>query len=44
MSPHHLLQASGVPAFTLQQGGWVTVHKRQFVLKNRYVRFIYITP
>ena len=25
MTPIHLLEASGVPAFTLQQGGWITV-------------------
>ena len=25
----HLLEASDVPAFTLQQGGWITAHKRQ---------------
>jgi len=25
MTPHYLLEASGVPAFTLQQGGWINV-------------------
>ena len=33
MTSIHLLEASGAPAFTLQQGGWITVHKRQFFLK-----------
>ena len=29
MTPQYvLLEASGAPAFTLQQGGWITVHKR----------------
>ena len=35
MTPHFLLEASGAPAFTLQQGGWITVHKRRFFLKER---------
>ena len=28
MTPIHLLEASGAPAFTLQQGGWIT-HRRR---------------
>ena len=28
MTPRHLLEASGAPAFTLQQGGWIAVHKK----------------
>ena len=32
MTPHHLLET---PAFTQQQGGWVTVHKRHFFLKEQ---------
>jgi len=35
MTPHHLLKASGALAFILQQGGWITVHKRQFFLKEQ---------
>ena len=30
----HLLEASGTPAFTLQQAGLITVHKRQLFLKE----------
>ena len=32
MTPIHLLEASGAPAL---QEGWITVHKRQFFLKER---------
>ena len=42
MTPHYLLEASGAPAFTLQQGGWITVHKRRFFLKER-LSAVYIT-
>ena len=35
MTPIHLLEASGALAFTLQQGGWVTVHKRRLFLKEQ---------
>ena len=42
MTPHYLLEASGAPAFTLQQGGWITVHKRRFFLKER-LSVVYIT-
>ena len=31
MTPIHLLEASGAPAFTLQQGGWITVNRRFFL-------------
>ena len=31
----HLQEASGAPAFTLHQGGWITVPKRRFFLKER---------
>ena len=30
MTPIHLLEASGAPVFTLQQGGMITVHKGRF--------------
>ena len=36
------LGASGAPAFTLQQGGWIRVHKRRFFLKER-LGAVYIT-
>ena len=43
MTPQYvLLEASGAPAFTLQQGGWITVHKRRFFLKER-LSAVYIT-
>ena len=42
MTPHYLLEASGAPAFTLLQGGWITVHKRRFFLKER-LSAVYIT-
>ena len=29
MNPIHLLEASGPPAFTLRQGGLITVHKER---------------
>ena len=35
MTPIHLLEASGAPAFTLQQGGRIAVHKRRFFLKEQ---------
>ena len=37
MTSIHLLKASGVPAFTLQQGGWITVYKTA-VLSQRAAR------
>ena len=42
ITAHHLLETSGAPAFTLQQGGWSTVHKRRFFLKER-LSAVYIT-
>ena len=42
MTPIHLLEASGATAFTLQQWGWITVHKRLFFLKER-LGAVYIT-
>ena len=42
MTPHYLLEGSGVPTFTLQQGGWIIVHKRRFFPKER-VSAVYIT-
>ena len=35
LTPIHLQEASGALAFTLYQGGWITVHKRRFFLKER---------
>ena len=35
LTPIHLQEASGAPALTLHQGGWITVHKRRFFLKER---------
>jgi len=42
MTPLYLLEASGAAAFTLQQGGWITVHKRRFFLKEQ-LSAVYIT-
>ena len=42
MTPHYLLEASCTLAFTLQQGGWITVHKRRFFLKE-WLSAVYIT-
>ena len=44
MTPNHLLEASGVPASTLLQGGWITVYisKRRFFLKEQ-LGAVYIT-
>ena len=38
MTPIHLLEASGVPAFALQQRGPIAVRKRRFFLKE-HVQF-----
>jgi len=35
MTAHYLLEASGAPAFTLQQGCWITEHKRRFFIIQR---------
>ena len=35
MTLMHLLDASCVPVFTQQQGGWITVHKRWLFLKEQ---------
>ena len=35
MTPIHLLETSGAPAFALQQGGWITVLKWGFLLKEQ---------
>ena len=37
MTPHYLLEATGTLSFTLQQGGWITVHKRA-VLSQRVAK------
>ena len=39
MTPIHFLEASGAPAFTLQQRGRITVHKRRFFLKEQLHEF-----
>ena len=39
MTPSHF---AGAPAFTMHQGGWITVQKRRFFLKKR-LSVVYIT-
>ena len=41
-NPSHLLEATGVPVFTLHQGGYITVHKMQFFIKGCSYQYIYI--
>ena len=44
MTPIHLLEASGAPAFTLQQGGWVHFDcTEEAVLSRRGQSAVYIT-